>query len=291
MARDYSSDECQWAGGSLNLHPLCHDQKFKLPRVPESLSRLEHGVLVEKFKPSYRKKCDHQTSDTCPLVQHTSLVAGRCARELAATEEKEMLLAAALLAVSFPQAMPSVVTDSPSAPAPVVEVAKTDAAKSDSASTATLPAAPAPKIAADSAAANGESSSLSAEAIQPATPIQPANPPKPAIRGIRYETPRQKVAWIGLSIAGHGTAAFDAYSTRRALSGGYRSEANPLLRPFAHSNAIYVATQVSPTLMDYFGHKMMTNRRPWVRKMWWLPQAAGAGLSFTAGMHNMSLVK
>jgi len=89
---------------------------------------------------------------------------------------------------------------------------------------------------------------------------------------------------------GHGTAAFDAYSTRQAVSGGFGREANPLLRPFAHSGAIYAATQVSPTLMDFLGHKMMKSRSPLIRKMWWVPQATGAGLSFAAGMHNMSLV-
>ena len=60
---------------------------------------------------------------------------------------------------------------------------------------------------------------------------------------------------------------------------------------FAHSGAIYAATQVSPTLMDFLGHKMMKSRSPLIRKMWWVPQATGAGLSFAAGMHNMSLVK
>jgi hypothetical protein len=202
-----------------------------------------------------------------------------------------MFLAAALLAASFPQALPAVASDSPSAPTAAVETAKTDAAKSDSASRSALPTAPAPKVAADNAAVNGESSSFSAEVIQPAAPIQPANPPKPALRGVRYETPRQKVAWIGLSVLGHGTAAFDAYSTRKAISGGYGTEANPLMRPFAHSNAIYAATQVSPTVMDFLGHKMMKSRSPLIRKMWWVPQATGAGLSFAAGMHNMSIVK
>jgi hypothetical protein len=162
-------------------------------------------------------------------------------------------------------------------------------AKSDSAAAAALPSAPAPKVAADNAA-SGESSSLTAEPIQPAPPVQPANPPKFAIR-TRMETPTQRVAWIGLSVVGHGTAAFDAYSTRQAISGGYGSESNPLLRPFAHSNAIYAATQVSPSVMDFLGHKMMKSRSPLVRKMWWVPQAAGAGFSFAAGMHNMSLVK
>lgn len=202
-----------------------------------------------------------------------------------------MFLAAALLAASLPQAMPAVVSDSPSAPAPVVETAKTDTAKSDSSTSSSLPAAPVAKIPADNAATNGESSSLSAEAILSGAAIQPANPPKPALRGVRYETPRQKVAWIGLSIMGHGTAAFDAYSTRQAVSGGFGREANPLLRPFAHSGAIYTATQVSPTLMDFLGHKMMKSRSPLIRKMWWVPQATGAGLSFAAGMHNMSIVK
>jgi hypothetical protein len=206
--------------------------------------------------------------------------------ELAATEVVSMFLAAALLVFSFPQS--ATLTVANSTPSSVA----TDSAKTDSSSTS-LPAAPAPKIAADdSAIAAGESSSISAaEPIQPAAPIQPAVPPKAAIRGVRYEAPKQKIAWIGLSVAGHGAAAFDAYSTRQAISGGYGTEGNPLLRPFAHSGALYVATQVSPTVMDFLGHKMMTNRRPWVRKMWWVPQAAGAGISFSAGMHNMSLVK
>jgi hypothetical protein len=191
-----------------------------------------------------------------------------------------MFLAAALLAFSFPQMAQPSVTDSASSAI---------TAKSDSAAAAALSSAPAPKVAADHAA-SGESSSLSAEPIQPAAPVQPANPPKFAIR-TRMETPTQRVAWIGLSVVGHGTAAFDAYSTRQAISGGYGSESNPLLRPFAHSNAIYAATQVSPTVMDFLGHKMMKSRSPLVRKMWWVPQAAGAGFSFAAGMHNMSLVK
>src|SRR5579885_2481756 len=88
---------------------------------------------------------------------------------------------------------------------------------------------------------------------------------------------------------GQSEAAFDAWSTRRAISGGYGTEANPLLRPFAHSNALYVATQVSPALMDFLGKRMMTSRHAMFRKLWWLPQTAGAGLSFAAGSHNVAL--
>jgi hypothetical protein len=90
---------------------------------------------------------------------------------------------------------------------------------------------------------------------------------------------------------GHSAAAFDAYSTRRALSGNYGTEGNPLLRPFAHSNAIYAATQVSPAVMDYVGRRMMTSGHPTLRKFWWVPQVAGAGFSFGAGMHNYALTQ
>ncbi len=169
-----------------------------------------------------------------------------------------MFLGTSLLVFSFfPQAVPASVS-LPDTPATVVEMATTDSMKAESSSlSAVLPAAPAPKTS----------------------------------DGFRYETPKQKVAWIGLSVVGHGAAGFDAYSTRQAIQGGFGTESNPLLRPFAHSNALYVATQVSPALMDFLGHKMMTNRRGWVRKMWWVPQTAGAGISLTAGVHNMSLVK
>ena len=197
-----------------------------------------------------------------------------------------MFLAAALLMISLPQSVPGASADSATTPV------KTEIMKEDAAAPSTLPIAPTPKVAAgDAVPAAGESSSVNAEPFLPGAAIQPATPPKAAIRGPRYEAPKQRIAWIGLSAAGHTAAGFDAYSTRRAISGGYGTESNPLLRPFAHSGALYVATQVNPVVMDFLGHKMMTNRRPWVRKMWWVPQAAGASFSFAAGMHNMSLVK
>jgi len=197
-----------------------------------------------------------------------------------------MILAAALLMFGLPQGVPGVSVDSATSPI------KTEIVKEEAAPSSALPVAPTPKAAAnDAVPAAGESSSVSAEPFLPGAGIQPAAPPKAAIRGPRYEAPKQRIAWIGLSAAGHGAAGFDAYSTRRAISSGYGNESNPLLRPFVHSGALYVASQVSPTVMDFVGHKMMTNRRPWVRKMWWVPQAAGAGFSFAAGMHNMSLVK
>jgi hypothetical protein len=144
-----------------------------------------------------------------------------------------------------------------------------------------LPLAPDPKVA--------SYSNLAAEVIVPrSTPL-----PLPAGKGLffrPYETPKRKKLWYLLSFAGHSTAAFDAWSTRRAISSGYGSEANPLLRPFANSNAIYAATQVTPLLMDYLGHRVMFSRRNWVRRMWWVPQAAGASISLGAAIHNVGIV-
>ena len=104
-------------------------------------------------------------------------------------------------------------------------------------------------------------------------------------------TPRQQKLWYTFMAVGHSAAAFDAYSTRRALSGNYGTESNPMLRPFAHSNAIYAATQVSPAVMDYVGRRMMTSSHPTLRKFWWVPQVAGAGFSFGAGMSNYALTQ
>lgn len=198
-----------------------------------------------------------------------------------------MFLAAALVAMSFPQTVPAALGDGknsqPSSETAIVEMMKDDAREAG-----TLPVAPAPKTAAGTDAA--ESSSLNLAPIRPAEPIKPANAPKFAVRGYE-ETRGQRIAWMGLVAAGHGAAAFDAYETRQAISGGYGTEGNPLLRPFAHSGALYVATQVSPAFMDFVGHKMMRSRQPWMRKLWWMPQTLGAGASFSAAMHNRSLVK
>jgi len=142
---------------------------------------------------------------------------------------------------------------------------------------AALPSAPEPKVTSEA---------------QPASPRSAAEPfgAVPARAGEPRESPRQRKMWYGLVAAGHAAAGFDAWSTRRAVSGGYGQEANPFLKPFAHSNAIYAATQVSPACMDFFGKRMMVSRNPWIRKFWWLPQAAGVSASFVAGRHNLGMV-
>ena len=133
--------------------------------------------------------------------------------------------------------------------------------------------------------------SSSAASIGPRNkPLGLPEAPRPMIRG-PLESPRQRHLWYGLVFAGHGAAAFDAWSTRRAITSGAAREVNPFYRPFANSGAMYVATQVSPAFMDYLGRRMMRSTNPWVRRMWWLPQSAGAAMSIGAGFHNLSLVK
>jgi hypothetical protein len=99
---------------------------------------------------------------------------------------------------------------------------------------------------------------------------------------------RNKRIWYSLVAANHSAAAFDAWSTRSSIQRGAQ-ELNPLLKPFANSNAIYASIQVVPFGMDYLGHRMMRSNNPVIRKMWWLPQTASTALSFAAGIHNMGV--
>lgn len=147
------------------------------------------------------------------------------------------------------------------------------------------PDAPAPKAATTSQlnseldlAGGGDPGSA---AIQPAlsSPVKPATSES-------YETPTQRKIWYGLMVAAHGTAAFDAWTTRRAVGGGYAVEGDPLQKPFANSGAIYATTQVAPLIMDYVGRRMMRSSHSWMRKAWWVPQSASAAVSLSAGVHN-----
>jgi hypothetical protein len=141
-----------------------------------------------------------------------------------------------------------------------------------------LPDAPEPKAA----------SSADSEAVSPAGPPFANSAMKLAVTRTP-ESPRQRKAWYALLVAGHSAAVFDAWSTRRGVSGGYGTEGDPLLRPFSHSSAIYAATQVSPAVMDYLGHRMLTSNNAVFHRFWWVPQVAGASFSFGAGMHNYRL--
>jgi hypothetical protein len=167
------------------------------------------------------------------------------------------------------------------------------------------PAVSAEFFAAETPAPQPEASNASAEppsfqpgAFQPAAAFQPgptpaafALQPVKVVRQHSYDSPAQKRSWYALMFAAHAGAAFDAWSTRRALSGNWGTEADPLMRPFAHNGSIYVATQVTPLLMDLIGRRAMVSEHPWVRKFWWVPQSLSATMSFQAATHNVAVVR
>lgn len=159
----------------------------------------------------------------------------------------------------------------------VLSARVSDSTTKDATGAAVLPSAPEPKVTPEA-----EPAPLRSAAAQPFLRARPVTQP--------VETSRQRKVWYGLTVVSHAGAVFDSWSTRRAISSGYGQEANPFLKPFASSNAIYAATQVSPAVMDYLGKRMMTSPNPWVRKLWWFPQAAGAGMSFGAAVHNVGVV-
>jgi hypothetical protein len=133
----------------------------------------------------------------------------------------------------------------------------------------------------------------------PATPAPNPSPaaiqPAPIVpvygRPIRAVSDRrQNREWLALSIAAHGAAGFDAWSTRRVMSSvPGAQEMNPLLRPFAGNASMYAAVQVAPTLLDFLSRRMMNSRNDFLRHTWWLPQAVSAVISISSGAHNIGV--
>jgi hypothetical protein len=189
------------------------------------------------------------------------------------------------LPVSNPTARTAIVAQLPDTTSPAVTPKEFTAPNSStpvSLSEASVPSMPQPK-------ANSDADPSFADPAVPEPRPFPFQPVKPAIRH-SYINRNEKITWYSLMIAGHVGAALDAWSTRRALSGNYGHEADPLMRPFAHSGTLYVATQVTPLLMDIIGRRAMMSERPWVHKLWWVPQSVGATMSFQAGIHNIGVV-
>lgn len=121
-------------------------------------------------------------------------------------------------------------------------------------------------------------STLSIPAVQPGKPVE--------VTAAEKRQPTR--TWWMLTIAQHGAAAFDAYSTRQAISRG-AVEDDPLMRPFAHSPAIYVASQVSPVLLDLLSRRMMRSENPIFRRMWWVPQSGATAMFIFSGVHNLGV--
>jgi hypothetical protein len=106
------------------------------------------------------------------------------------------------------------------------------------------------------------------------------------LRAISVESLPSRRQWIALSIAQHAAAAFDAYSTRDAISRG-AVEQDPLMRPFANSSAIYAAIQACPVALDFAARHMQRSDNNFIRRTWWVPQTISTGMFLFSGAHNL----
>jgi hypothetical protein len=143
------------------------------------------------------------------------------------------------------------------------------------------------------APAGSSAAALTSPAALPAPAASPAIAPviavsRPAEFAGRIGQGPQRL-WLGLAIAQHSAATFDAWSTRRAITQGGAQELNPMLKPFAGNRSIYAAVQVAPTLLDYLGRRMMNSRHGVLRHTWWLPQVLGTAASLAGGAHNLGV--
>ena len=137
-----------------------------------------------------------------------------------------------------------------------------------------------------SPASSGSASADVAQHTSPGSTVLAAA--EPAAIKARAEQRRYRM-WLTLSLAQHGAAAFDAWSTRGAISRGQARELNPMLRPFAGNASLYAAIQVGPILLDYLGRRLMNSRSGRARQAWWVPQAVGTALSLVSGVHNLTV--
>ncbi|MFZ0213004.1 MAG: hypothetical protein WBE20_08415 [Candidatus Acidiferrales bacterium] len=111
--------------------------------------------------------------------------------------------------------------------------------------------------------------------------------PPPAFRPKEEPTViTRERSWLILSAVEHGSAGFDAWSTRRAISQG-RIEADPVMRPFANSPAIYGAIQVVPLGLDYVA-RHMEHSTGWSRHVWWVPQSLATAAYLFSGSYNVA---
>lgn len=113
---------------------------------------------------------------------------------------------------------------------------------------------------------------------------------KPVIKPVKRQEPTVFLAprsWFIMTAVQHSTATFDAWSTRYSITSGRGHELNPLMKPFAGSGAIYGMIQLAPMATDYLGRRLMNSKHPTLRKLWWLPQAAGSAGFMISSINNI----
>lgn len=173
----------------------------------------------------------------------------------------------------------------------------TTAASPQPMSTSPLPVGPTPtRSSADpgSEPARGLTTASLADAAEDSQSFDTLRLPDPTpakpIRPIPIETTPPRKSWLLLAIAQHGAGAFDAYTTREAVSTGAHED-DPFIRPFANSPAIYAVSQFGPTILDYAARRMQRSQHAFLRHSWWLPQSAGTALFVASGTHNLANIR
>jgi len=142
------------------------------------------------------------------------------------------------------------------------------------------------KLSSDSEGGELRAASESTAALVPA--------PEPAYRLERapqHRAPELRTihrrSWVLLTAAQHGSALFDAWSTRQALSSGHGYERDILVRPFANSAAVYPALQILPLGLDFLSYRMLQSSHSFNRKIWWIPQAVASAGFVWCGTRNL----
>ena len=228
-----------------------------------------------------------------------------------------MVLATAILLLQFPLAItPANAANRPIRATRVGSAAITaPAAPASATNNAARPVATAPtKLPASAQPSRPASKDENASAAQPFAPTDGYAPAEPIIHS--FQPPTGSIAqltgpsfsdailppppfrpplelpathrrlWLALSTAEHSAAAYDAWSTRRALAAG-RIEADPLMRPFAGSIALYPAIQLVPLGLDYLAHRLQ-HSSGWTHRIWWLPQSAATVTFLFSGSYNVA---
>jgi hypothetical protein len=127
------------------------------------------------------------------------------------------------------------------------------------------------------------------DTTQPLSSVRVPDPaPVKPVKVYTAEKPHTSRSWLALAMVQHGAATFDAYSTRQAIGRG-AVEDDPLMRPFAHSGAIYAAIQVGPLLLDYVARRMQHSEYGMVRRVWFVPQTASTVGFVLSGAHNLGV--
>ena len=111
-------------------------------------------------------------------------------------------------------------------------------------------------------------------------------PDEKPLRFVAPETLPSRRKWIALSVAQHAAVTFDAATTRLAVSQG-AVEADPLMRPFSKSPAIYAAIQVAPIVLDFAARRMQRSPNSVLERTWWVPQAVATGMFVISGARNL----